>query len=157
MPLEPPRRQPCGWRILRSFNCSYDKCWNMSNVIEYGIETHLRHSHKLPIQLGARSLHTKSRDNDPGICKMIASSFQNKHMSSRILGEAIGHGQARSSCPYDDKIIGCVQFCDRRRHGFCRSVKSTKDRGTGGSMRLSVVYDIAVKDTRILEVKTLST
>ncbi len=126
-------------------------------MIEYGIGTHLRHSHQLPIKLGARSLHTKSRDNDLGICKMIASSFQDKHMSSRILGEAIGHGQARSASPYDDKIIGCVQFCGRRRHGCCRSVESTEDRSTGGSMRLSVVYDIAVKNTRMLEVKTLST
>ena len=64
----------------------------MPNVIEYWIETHLRHSHELPIKLGATSLHTKGRDDDPRICKMIVSSFQDKYMSFGVLGEATGHG-----------------------------------------------------------------
>ena len=110
----------------------------MPNGIEYGIATHLGHSNELPVKLGARSLHTKGRDDDPRICKMIASSFQDKYMSSSVLGEATGHGQARSAPSYDDKIIGRVQFCGRRRHDCL------KNRGTGGSMKLSVVYNVTV-------------
>ena len=56
----------------------------MADVIKYRIETHLGHSREIRIMLGARSLHTKSRDDDPGICKMIASGFQDKYMNSRV-------------------------------------------------------------------------
>ncbi len=78
----------------------------MAKVIEYRIETYLGHSHEIPIELGARSLHTKGRDDDPGIRKMVVSSFQDKDLSRRVFGEATGHGQARSASSYDDKIIG---------------------------------------------------
>ena len=72
---------------------------------------------------------------------MIASSFQDKYMSSRILGEATGHGQARSTASYDDEIVGCFQFCDRRRHSCCRRVEAIRDQSTEGSSILRVVYD----------------
>ena len=113
----------------------------MPIVIESGIEAHLRHSHELPVKLGARGLHTKGRDDDHRICNMIASSFQYKYMNSRVLGKATGHGQARSAASYDDKIIGCFQFCDRGRHSYCRRAESVEDQSLEGSIEMRVVYD----------------
>ena len=79
----------------------------MPSMVEYGIGVYLGHSHKLPIELGARSLHTKGRNDNSRICKMVTSSFQHKYVDSRILGETTGYGQARSPPSYDDEVIGC--------------------------------------------------